>query len=139
MVASLTGVAKILTVNLPSIAKGGEKVTLVVTFENVGDQDAWFWVAVDEYEGREGEYTVEFGGGLQLFNKRTETYYIPNRVGQFQQILVMPHKPLWQLRVYIGHYTDPANTVQQVDDWKDITIARSDLCSLEKSWNDGIS
>jgi hypothetical protein len=124
--ADLTGVAKIHNVTLPSVADGGKKITLVLTFENVGDQTDQFWWSLDEYEGREGEYTVEYGGGTNIFNRRIEGYYTIHQLGQTSKILTMPRKAEWQLRVYVGHYSDAAKTVQVTDDWKDLTVAKSD-------------
>ena len=142
----MTGVAKITNVSIPSIARGGDKVTLVVVFENVGDVNDAFWWSLDEYTSLSGE-TIEYGGGANIFNNRVEGYYTSGQIGTLQKVLVMPRKPMWQLRMYVGHYSDAAKTIQVTDDWKDITISRSDyaplcpLCvtGLEKSWKDGIS
>lgn len=135
----MPGIASIKTLNIPSVAEG-PKVTLSLTFMNVGDEADQFWVSVDEYEG---DVTMNVsagtGGATNIFNKKIEDLYYPDQLATFYKDLVVPQKDKWQLRISVGHYSDPAKTVQQVDDYKDVTVLKNKLVPQEKTWVDMIS
>jgi len=137
----LTGIAVIRTVSLPSNAVQGSKVTLSLTFENIGDEKDQFWVGIDEYEGdiTMNIYSGVAGATALLQHKRLEGYYTPGQIGSFYRDIVMPHKDKWQLRLTIGHYSDAAKTVPEIDDYRDLTVLRSGRTPLDKSWKDSIS
>lgn len=135
----MTGIASIKTVSIPSVAEG-PKVTLSVIFENVGDMNDQFWIAADEYEG---DITMNIfqgiSGATNIFTKKIEDSYAPGHPITFYRDLPMPQKDKWQLRISVGHYSDPAKTVQVIDDYADVTVLKGRRAPTEKTWQDSIS
>jgi len=136
----MPGIANLKTVSIPSVTERGQKITLSVIFENIGDAMDQFWVAADEYEG---DITMNIASGISgatnLFNKRVEGWHPPGQLVSFTRDLVMPQKDKWTLRVTVGHYTDTNKTIQQIDEYQDVTILSSKLVpTREKTWGDSI-
>ena len=131
----MPGIAVIRTAAIPSSALQGQKITLSVTFENVGDVKDQFWISLDEYEGDiTMNVSTGIAGGTNILHKRLEGYYTMGQLGSFYRDIMMPVRDKWQLRVSMGHYTDAAKTVEEIDDYRDFTILRSGRAPTEKTW-----
>jgi len=77
-------------------------------------------------------------GATNIFNKRVEGWHPPNQLVSFTRDLVMPQKDKWTLRITVGHYSDAAKTIQEIDEYQDITVLRSKLMPKERSWSESI-